>query len=395
MTPARAIALVAGREMRARMTSRTFIVTTAVLVGAIVVGGLLLGTQLENVIPTQQVGLTSATEPLGPTLRAAGPETGVVIETRVTNEATGEALLLAGTLDALLTGTASEPTLVVRTEIPGLLSPALAILAQQLALNEEITALGGDPAQVALALANASRPVRALEAPEPVEEERSIAGMIGGILIFVAITITGQLVAQGVVEEKTSRVVELLLSTIRPWELMAGKVAGIGAVGFTQLLLIGGAAAGTAATSGALDGTEVNLTSAFVWIIVWFVLGYVMYSLVLAALSALVSRQEDVGSVITPVILIMMIPYFIGVTVGVNDPANPLITNLSRFPFFSPFLMPIRITTGNVAGLELALTVVLAAAVLPVLVWAAGRVYGNAVLRTGARVSLREAIRAG
>ena len=106
-------------------------------------------------------------------------------------------------------------------------------------------------------------------------------------------------------------------------------------------------------------------------------------------------RQEDVGSVITPVILIMMIPYFIGVTVGVRDPASALITNLSRFPFFSPFLMPIRITTGTVGGLELALTVVLAVAVLPVLVWAAGRVYGNAVLRTGARVSLREAIRAG
>lgn len=393
MTSGHAIALVAGREIRTRVASRAFIITTLVLVVAIAVGGLLVGTLTQRAVPAQVVGFTNETAALAPALVSAGAASGTEIEIREVAADHGEAQVSDGTLDALMTGSASEPAVVVRSEIGGPLSLAMSILAQQLALDREIEGLGGDPARVAQSVATAQLEVLPLDEPREVDPTRAVTGMLGGILIFIAITITGQLVAQGVVEEKTSRVVELLLATIRPWELMAGKVLGIGAIGLGQIALLAGTAVASTLASGALGGTPINLTATLAWIIVWFVIGFVMYSLVLAALAALVSRQEDVGSVITPVIFTMMIPYFVGVTVGVQDPGNPLVTNLSLVPFFSPFLMPIRIATGTVAGWELALTVALAIAVLPLLVWASGKVYGNAVLRTGARVSLRQALR--
>lgn len=386
-----AVALVAGREIRTRVASRTFVVTTLVLVAAILVGGLIVGALGERGLPAQTVGVTAATASLGPALVAAGAAAGTEIEVREVSD--GEDQVRHGTLDALLTGSAAEPRILVRSELPAPLSPATGILAQQLALDREIRSLGGDPAQVAQSLAGAGLEVESLEPAQPVDPARAFTGMLGGILIFIAITITGQLVAQGVVEEKTSRVVELLLATIRPWQLMAGKVLGIGAIGLAQLALLGGAGAFSATVSGALAGTAIDLTGTVGWILVWFVVGYVMYSLVLAALAALVSRQEDVGTVIMPVVVTMLVPYFLGVTVGVEDPTNPLITNLSLVPFFSPFLMPIRIATETVPGWELALTLTLGIGVLPLLVWVSGKVYGNAVLRTGARVSLREALR--
>ncbi len=390
---ARAMGLVAGREVRTRVRNKTFIWTTVVIVVGIMVAGFLISTFADDVVPAQMVGVTAETAVLGPPLVAAGTATGVPIETRTVTATTGEELVRDGTLDALITGDATDPVVVVKTGVGSSLRLSFAILAQQLALDEEITALGGNPAEVAQNVATASLDVRALEQAAPVDESLAVTGMLGGVLIFIAIAITGQLVAQGVVEEKTSRVVELLLSTIRPWELMAGKVLGIGAIGLGQLVLIAGTGLGTAAATGVLADIQINITATVLWVLLWFVLGYAMFSLVLAAMSALVSRQEDVGSVVTPVMLVMMIPYFVGITVGIRNPSSPLVTNLSLVPFFSPFLMPIRIATGTVAGWELALTVTLAVGILPVLVWLTGRIYGNAVLRTGARVSLREALR--
>ncbi|MNW56561.1 ABC-2 family transporter protein [compost metagenome] len=204
----------------------------------------------------------------------------------------------------------------------------------------------------------------------------------------------GQLVAQGVVEEKTSRVVELLLATIRPWQLMAGKVLGIGAIGLLQLVVVVGGGVGTAFALGLVDASSVNLGATAAWVLVWFVIGFVMYSLALAALAALVSRQEDVGSVITPVLMLMMIPYIIGISIGPWDPENPLVVWLSYIPFCSPLLMPIRIALGTVETWEILLAVGLSLALVPVLVWLAGKIYSNAVLRTGGRIKLKDALRA-
>jgi ABC-2 type transport system permease protein len=209
----------------------------------------------------------------------------------------------------------------------------------------------------------------------------------------MSLLLNGQMVAQGVVEEKSSRVVELLLSTIRPWQLMAGKVLGIGLVGFVQMVVVGG---GGVAAAVALDVLSIPISTAIstvVWLVVWYLLGFVMYSLVFAALAALVSRQEDVGGVITPALMFVIVGYVIGISVLPSDPDSALVETLSVIPVFAPTLMPMRLAMGGVPVWEAVVSVGLVLALIPLLVWLAGRIYANAVMRSGARVKLKDALR--
>lgn len=393
-TGLRAVALVAGREISTRLTSKTFLWITAILILAVVVGGLVVSATVPAGPPTREVAVTSDLSALAPTLEAAGTATGVPVEVvTVESSSEGEQMVLAGTVDALLTGTPTELNVVVDRVLDPALEVVVSVVSQQQALSSEVTALGGDPAAVASAIAAAHPTVEAIGAASTVDDAQLVTGMLSGVLIFIAITMAGQYVAQGVVEEKTSRVVEILLATVRPWELMAGKVAGIGVIGLAQLVLVIGAGSAVALATGVLGDTGVDLGSTAAWVLVWFLLGFVMYATVLAAAAALVSRQEDVGAVTFPIIMIMMIPYFIGVTVAPTDPDSPLLTNLSMVPLFAPFLMPIRIAQGTAEGWQVAIALALTLAFIPLLVWVSGLVYKNAVLRTGARVPLREALR--
>ncbi|WP_315093617.1 ABC transporter permease [uncultured Cellulomonas sp.] len=389
-----AVRLVAGREISTRFRSKAFIWTTIALVAAVVLGGVILDFTQSRSDPTQHVGVLPAASSAAEQLVATAAVIGVTVETQEVSSADdGEALLTDGTLVALVTST--DPLEVtVQTSMPEQLIGVFATLAQQEALSSAITGLGGDAGEVGRAIAQAAPDVTALE-PEPERDAGQIvAGFLSGILLFISLMTAGQLVAQGVVEEKSSRVVELLLATVRPWQLMAGKVLGIGVIGLTQVVLVVGAGAGTALALGLLDASSINLGVTALWVVIWFVVGFTMYALALGALAALVSRQEDVGSVTAPVLTLMMIPYLVGVTIGPWDPTNPLFVGLSYVPFCSPMLMPMRIALGEVAAWEVALSLALSLALVPVLVWLAGRVYSNAVLRSGGRVKLKDALTA-
>lgn len=387
----RAIGLVAGREIAVRATSKAFLWTTALLVLGVVAVGVLVSTISPTTRPVP-VGVTASSAELVPSVTAAAAATGIPVDVSVVAD-DGTAAVEAGDVAAALSAEGATLVVVVEESVPLTLQPVVGVLAQQLALADQVEALGGDPTQVSAAVAAAAPQVEALSPGGTVDAGQAAAGVVAGVLIFIAIIMSGQLVAVGVVEEKTSRVVEILLATIRPWELMAGKVLGIGTIGLVQLAAVLGAGVGTALATGVLDGSGIDVGSIALWVIVWFLIGYVMYALVLAALAALVSRQEDVQTVVTPVILVATIPYFIGVSVAPTDPTSPLVQVLSLVPFAAPFLMPIRMGLGVVAGWEVVVSLVLAVATIPLLVWFAGKVYRNAVLRTGARVPLREALR--
>ncbi|WP_456844138.1 ABC transporter permease [Cellulomonas sp. P5_C6] len=386
-----AVRLIAGREISTRIRSKAFVWTTIALVAAVVLGGVLLSF-VGKQDTTQHVGVTSEAADVADQVVATGKVTGPTIETQeVADQASGEALLKDGTIDALITST--DPlTVVVHTKLSDSLAPVFASLAQQEALASAVTSLGGDPGEVGREIAQASPAVTALE-PEPARDGAQIAaGFVAGILLFISLMTAGQLVAQGVVEEKSSRVVELLLATVRPWQLMAGKVLGIGVIGLSQVVLVVGAGAGTAVALGLADTSSINLGVTALWVVIWFVIGFTMYALALGALAALVSRQEDVGSVTAPVMTLMMIPYIIGVSIAPWDPTNPLVVWLSYIPFCAPLLMPMRIALGEVEPWEVALALGLSLALIPVLVWLAGRIYSNAILRSGGRVKLKDAL---
>lgn len=386
-----AVSMVAGREINTKLRSKAFIITTVATLVLLVGFALVMKTVGGE---SAKIGFTSQNAALAQPFQEVARTVGEDVETTtVASEQAGRDQVADESLDALVIGDGQTVRVLVKKDLDEGLRNAFNVLAGQVALNEEITALGGDPAQVNAAVADASVDVEELEEPYPYDAQQLALGIVAGILIFMSLQINGQIVAQGVVEEKSSRVVELLLSTIRPWQLMAGKVLGIGLVGLVQMVVIGGV--GMAAAVG-LDVLTISTDAAVgtvVWLVVWYLLGFLMYSLVFAGLAALVSRQEDIGGVIAPALMFVILGYVLGISILPSDPDNAMVSGLSLIPVFAPTLMPIRLAMGGVPGWEAALSVALVVALIPVLVWLAGKIYANAVMRSGARVKLRDAIR--
>jgi ABC-2 type transport system permease protein len=396
MSPASAVGLVASREIGTRVKSKAFRVSTVVMLLLIVVGIVVIKLISGGGGADSTVGYTSATAGLAAPLKAGGQAVGESLEvTQVADEAAGRAKLADGSIDALLTGDGKSVHVQVKKDLDGKLATVLQLVARQVATDQQITALGGDPGRFQAAIISAKFVEDPpLEEPYDYDGQQLVLGIIAGILIYLSLMINGQTVAQGVVEEKTSRVVELLLSTIKPWQLMAGKVLGIGVVGLIQMLVIGVGGVVTGLATGVLTISVSAAVGTVAWLIVWYLLGFFMYSIVFAALGALVSRQEDVGGATMPALMFVIAGYVIGISVLPSDPGNTFVEVLSVIPVFSPTLMPMRLAMGGVPVWEAVVSVGLVVLLIPGLIWLAARIYRNAVMRTGAKVKLRDALRA-
>jgi ABC-2 type transport system permease protein len=390
-----AVRLVASRELTTRLRSKAFLLTTLLTLVVLVAFAVVMKFVNDSGADAR-IGLTSQNEPLAAALRVSAEAVGETVATKtVTDEAAGRQQVRDGDLDALLVGDGRQLRIVVKKDLDENLRNGLDVLARQLALDQQIAQLGGDPAQINQVVATASVDVQSLEKPYEYQTQQLVLGMIAGILIYLSLMLNGQSVAQGVVEEKSSRVVELLLSTIRPWELMAGKVLGIGTVGLIQMLVVGTVGVAAGLGTGVLTISLSAATSTVVWLVVWYLLGFFIYALAFAAVAALVSRQEDVGGVVTPVLMFVVIGYVLGISILPANPDSSMIELLSIIPVFAPTLMPMRLAMGGVPAWEAAVSVSLVIALIPALVWLSGRVYRNAVMRTGARVRLVDALRGG
>ena len=224
------------------------------------------------------------------------------------------------------------------------------------------------------------------------------------ILVFVTSVTYGMWVATSVAEEKSSRVMEVMLNAATPGEMLAGKVVGVGGAGLTQLAAIVLPAAAVVALQGPLarlvlgeagDGTPLagltpGILAAFV---VFFLLGFVLTALVYAAAGSLVSRQEDVQQVALPMLMLSFAAYFAAFFASTN-PAAPWVAPLSWLPFFSPYLMLTRLVVGWVEPWELALAIGLLVAAILVALLVAARIYAAGVLLYGQRPSVAGVVRA-
>jgi ABC-2 type transport system permease protein len=203
--------------------------------------------------------------------------------------------------------------------------------------------------------------------------------------------IYGQLVAAGVIEEKSNRIVEILLATVRPWQLMLGKIIGIGLIALLQVVLVAGTALVLASATKLVSiptlGVDVVISG-----ILWFVLGYLMYALLYAAVGSMVSRQEDVASVAMPVTLLLVAGWILALTVAAPSPTAVGTTVLSFIPVFSPVLMPVRIAAGVAPLWQVVISVVLVLGTIVLFAAVAGRIYRNSVLRVGGRVKFSDAL---
>lgn len=388
----RPIRLIARREIVTRLRSKVFRIAT--LLSVVILVGIALISKLTGSGPDyQEVGVTPGAAPLASVVTTTAQSIQFNVRIHAVDEATGRRQVRDGTLDALLTSNTTPVPVVVKSELDDGLQSVLQLVAQRAALDQQVRALGGDPAKVAAAVGTASVAVSALEPPKKANGQQLLIGILTSVLIYMALLLNGQAVAQGVVEEKTSRVVEILLATVRPWQLMIGKVVGLGTVGLIQVAIIAasGVAAGTA--TGTLHLHVGSAVGTIVWLVVWFLLGYTAYAFAFAAVASLVSRQEEVASAVTPVMMLLIVGYVIGISILPSDPGSGLVAVLSLIPVFAPTLMPVRLALGVVPVWQAVVSVAGMVIIIPLLLWLAARIYRNAVLRSGARVKLRDAWR--
>lgn len=389
-----AVKLVAGREIMTRLRSKAYVVLTLVMVGLLGIGIAAIklfseygGSAVTVAVPQADMPQLGNADQVGVTIGAE-----IAIMT-VPDVDAGAEMVTDGEASALFALDADGAlTVTVDETLAPMLDAVATLLAQNLLLEDQIRDLGGRPAQIAATVAGADFTVDTLSPPKPIDLGQLLLGSAAGILIFITLQIGGQYVAQGVVEEKSSRVVELLLSTIRPVELMIGKVLGIGLLGLVQMLLYTGVGVGLSVGLGLLSLSLGAAFSTIIWLIVWYLVGFVIYAFAFAGAAALVSRQEDVAGVIMPILMLVIVPYVAGISVLPSDPTNSTVGVLSLLPPFAPILMPMRIAMGTVPAWEVAVALVAALALIPLLAALAGRMYRNAVIHIGARVSLRKAL---
>ena len=377
--------LVGRREVRMKLRSRIFVGGTIVMAGLVVVG-IVAAALLAGKTNPVRVGFSGGSEALEPAFTASAAALGESVTiSEVADVSAGKAQVTAGTLDVLVTGSSTAPTAVAKDSVPAGVESALSLAAEAARLSDA----GLSPAQVRSAMTLV--PIQLLQPPNSKDTENLLASLALGILLWIALGQYGNMVAQGVVEEKATRIMEVLLAAIPPSRLLAGKVLGIGLVGLLQLTIVGAAAlvavhATNVAQIPALDA------AAIVADICWFLLGFLFYATAYAAVASLVSRQEEVQGAVGPISILQVAGYLL-MYASLPNPNGPLATICSMLPPFAPILMPVRMAATNVPLWEVALAAGLSIASIAGLTWLAGRIYSNAAMRMGARVRFMDAFR--
>ena len=222
---------------------------------------------------------------------------------------------------------------------------------------------------------------------------------IVGFLIYFTTIIYGQFVLAAVVEEKTTRISEVLFSSAPAFPLMLGKLVGVSLVALTQYAVWVGAllvfslfGVGALAASGANIALPTIAPSLVVYLFLFFLLGYFIYATIYALVGAMVTTTQEGGMVATPIIFLLIIGFFLSFTV-IRSPSSPFSFWVSMVPFFSPITMLVRIATETPPFWQIALSLVIGYATVIALIWFAARVYRVGMLMYGKRATLPEVLR--
>lgn len=398
MTGPRAVLLVAGRELRERARSKAYIISTIftliLLVGAIVVPGL-----VGDDVSTIEIGLVGeegrqivvVAEELA--RQRAGDEPADEFEVTVFPDvAAAEAAVEDGDVDAAIIG-GSELLVTSVGAFGGSSAPRYLQEAASTQRVQELIAGDADAARVVELLGSSPLDVRTLS--EGSEDDQNLRGLVafgGLILMYIAVLTYGTWMLSGVTEEKTNRVVEVLLSTLRPWQIFAGKLIGIGVLGLSQMVFVLAMALVALRVSDTFDLPSLPLDSV-VALVGWFVLGFLLYATLFGAAGSLVSRMEDAQNAAAPLSILAIVGYMASF-MALNDPSGTVAKIGTFIPFTAPYVAPIRLAFGEIPGWEMALAVFITAASIVVMVRLAGRVYAGGLLRFGSKVRWREAFRA-
>lgn len=392
--------LVTKRELRERGRSRGFILSSVLSV-VILLGIILIPQALGGDADTFEIGavgegnaqLVEAARQFEAGLAAdeeADPDVFEVTEFSTRQE--GEDALRNGDIEVLLVDATSAVIaqqgfggneLVERLQRAAGASRLQALMAE----NEEVAS------EVVEVLSNDSLEVTSLSGPGSDNAESSVIAYAGLVLLYIAILMYGNTVLTGVTEEKNNRVVEVLLATLKPWQMLGGKVLGIGILGFAQFALTMAAAFAAIRITGAVSLPAFDLETVGV-LVLWFLLGFAVYAALYAAAGSLTSRTEDAQSAALPMSLLAVVGFFVSFSV-LDDPSSLVARITSFIPFTAAFVVPIRNSLGAISWAEHALAAVAAIGAIVALVLLAARIYAGGLLRFGGRVKLKEAWRTG
>jgi ABC-2 type transport system permease protein len=371
----RVVALVAAREIRERLRSRAFLASTVVLL--LVVGG---STALNGALSRETTYRVAVVEPaprgLDTALQRAATPFDTNVELRVVDSpAAGREALTADDVDALLL--LGDDRLVFRTnadtELAAVADTAVRALRHRLPPGPELT-------------------TETLEPPDATTgDAETLVAVTASLLLLMSLAVYGQWVISGVVEEKNSRVVEVILSTVQPRHLLAGKVIGIGMLGLGQLALVAGLAAALL-VAGVFDAPSA-LGASLALVVPWFALGFALYAVAYAAAGALASSHQNADTAGQPVTYTLLAAYFAGYVAVSADSGGTAAHVLTVFPLTAPLVLPARSALVGVPLWEHALALALVLASIYALVRFAGRVYVHGLLHSGAGLGLRAAWR--
>ncbi len=384
--------IVAAREVTERMRGRALRITTVVMVLLVVAGVAIPGLVGSSSAPTR-VGLLGApAQALAPALRntaTLAKAKVTIIDLASTRRARAE--VRNGSLDVSVSLGARGATAIVAQN----LSPTAQALLGAIIDASHVRSVLGQAGVAAATIRAAQTPVpfttEAISPPPSNAAARDIAGIAAGLLLYVVLVMYGNAVAAGVAQEKTTRTAEVLLAAVRPGRLLAGKVVGIGVCALAQLAIVVGAGL---VTNAVVHSAQIPST---IWLLlpsmlVWFALGYALYSFAFAAAGALVARQEELQFVTAPLTFPLLAAYLL-CYVAIASPHSAWIAIASFLPPLAPSLMPARIALGGVPWWEVSLDVLIMLVSIYAMIRVATRVYSGAIVRGGARIGWRAALR--
>jgi ABC-2 type transport system permease protein len=387
--------VVAARDFSVRLRDKGFVISTGITITVLSIFILLRAyASGPDSFDLAVVGDRTVADRAAAIGERAGIDVSVI---PLADETAVDRALRDGDVDAALLGDradvlAGTATLRVLRDPPSLLDQVIQAAAIAARIDDALADAGASPGTIE-ALQD-QHPVDAapILPPDPDRDAKAAVALAAVLVLYGQLFGYGVWVATGVIEEKSSRVVEVLLSTIRARHLMAGKIVGIGFLGLVQLILIAIYAVTLATVTGAIDISADSLSAA-VLTVGWFVLGFSFYAALFAVAGALVSRMEELQNAIVPINLIVFASFFISIG-AVDDPDSTIARVASLLPFSSALAMPVRMVLGSASAWEIAASLVIVLGSIAFLIPLAGRVYAGAILRTGGRVRVRDAWRA-
>ncbi len=384
---------IARREILVRARTKAFRIVTAILVLLAIAGPLLIlafpgGEGGPDKIV---VGVVGEIDPQV-LLALAGIETDefvVVVQSFATREL-AETAVTDGDIDTALVadggGTADGVESIYQSSVDPFVQAIVSSAFQQAAIADA----GLSTDELAALFSNDGPDAVLLEEDTNGDNVGYAVAVFAVIFTFIGIQTYGALMVMSVIEEKSTRVIEVLLAHVKPYQLLAGKILGTAVIAIAQLLLLVGAVAVMLMVTQDID-VPGRVWASLPLILVTFILGFLLYAVLFAAGGSLLSRQEDSQQVLMPLIMPLLAAYVFGTTT-VTNPDRLAVKVLSFVPFSSPIFLPIRTSAGQIEIWEVVLSLAVLAVSIAVLLYLGAKVFNYALLRTGTRVSIRSAL---